>query len=125
MTEPSTNLSIACIVAAGAAGQAKGRTLQPAATRGVNSPYPAHLKVRGAAVVRAEDVGRARVDASVLIPVGSDHDGIAVDRYGIAEGVARCSVGGRQLGQLSICGAAIGRAETYAEPESAPPSSSP
>ena len=62
----------------------------------------------GAAVARAEDVGRA---ATGVVPVGPNHDGVAVDRHGPAELVARRGVGGRQLGHLAIRGTAVGRAE--------------
>ena len=41
-----------------------------------------HLVVRGAAVGRVEDVGRAR---RAVFTVGPDHDGIAGDRHGPAE----------------------------------------
>ena len=74
------------------------------------------LRVRGPAVGRAVDVGRARgIDR---VPVhgarGPYHDGVAVDRDGPAEAVLAghgVAVGGRQLGQLDVRGAAVGRSE--------------
>ena len=78
--------------------------------RGVGGRQLGHLAVRGAAVGRAEDVGRARVPPSSS-SVGPDHDGVAVDRHGDAEVVVRRGVGGRQLGHLAVRGAAVGRAE--------------
>ena len=63
-----------------------------------------------------EDVDRARVakvigGAGVVVVSGPDHDGIAGDGHGAAEGVARRGVGGRQLDHLAIRGATVGRAE--------------
>ena len=43
--------------------------------------------------------------------MGTHHDGVAVDRHGDAEAVARRGVGGRQLGHLAVRDAAVARAE--------------
>ena len=58
-----------------------------------------------------EDVGRARGVAVVVVAGGTDHDGSAVNCHGVAEGVARGGVGGRQLRHLGKRGAAVGRAK--------------
>ena len=76
--------------------------------RGIGGRQLGHLAVRGAAVARAEDVDRARVN---VLALGSDNDGVAINGHGVAEPVARRGVGGRQLGHLAVCGAAVGRAE--------------
>ena len=60
------------------------------ARRGVGGRQLGHLGVRGAAVGRAEDVGRARAGAAVVVGV-PDHDGVAVDRHGPAEVVVRAA----------------------------------
>ena len=49
-----------------------------------------YLCVRGPVVVRSEDVGRARIGAVVVVAVGPDHDGGAVDGHRDAERVAVC-----------------------------------
>ena len=62
------------------------------ARSGVGGSQLGHLGVCGAAVGRAEDVGRARVGAGVVVAGGTDHDGAAVDRHGAAEEVVRRGV---------------------------------
>ena len=70
------------------------------------------FRVRGPAVGRAVDVGRARARVGRVHGVrGPYHDGVAVDRHGPAEAVVIPAVGGRQLGQLDVRGAAVGRSE--------------
>ena len=94
----------------GAAGDRHGPA-EGVARRGITCSQLGHLAVRGAAVGREEDVGRARSRAAVVVAIGSDHDGVAIYGHGGAEGVARRGVGGRQLGQLTVRGAAVGREE--------------
>ena len=79
--------------------------------RGVAGRQLGHLGVRGAAVGRKEEVGRARGRAAVVVPVGPNQDGVAVDRHGDAEAVLRPGVAGRQLGHLDVRGPTVGRAE--------------
>ena len=74
------------------------------------------LDVRGAAVKRAEDVGRAPV---VVVAAGSDYYGVAFDRHGPAEVVVARGVAGSQLGQLDVRGAAVKRAEDIGRTSSA------
>mmetsp|Transcript_12805 Transcript_12805/g.33902 ORF Transcript_12805/g.33902 Transcript_12805/m.33902 type:complete len:253 (+) Transcript_12805:343-1101(+) len=81
-----------------AAGDGHG-SAEVVVRRGVGCRQLGHLNVRGAAVARAEDVGRARAGALVR---GSNHDGVAIDRHGVAEPVAIRGVGGRKLGNLAV-----------------------
>ena len=94
-------------VGAAVVGEADGADVGSAVGREVGTAVGTAVRVP--AVGRAEDVGRPRlgVDAS-----GPDHDGVSVDRHGVAEVVARSAVGGRQLGQLC----AVARAEDVDRP---------
>ena len=72
---------------------------------------PGHLDVRGAAVIRAKDVGRAPLGGGVVdVVVGSDHDSVAVDRHRAAEVVVLPGICSRQL-ELRVRGPAVGRAK--------------
>ena len=74
----------------------------------VGSPQLGHLAVRGAAVARAEDVGHTGSHVPLVRP---DHNGVAGDGHGAAEVVPVPAVGGHQLGDLAVGGAAVGRTE--------------
>ena len=80
----------------GAAVDGRGKA-EIVVRRGVAGRQLGHLGVRGAAVGRKEEVGRARGRAAVVVPVGPNQDGVAVDRHGDAEAVLRPGVAGRQL----------------------------
>ena len=76
--------------------------------RGVRSRQLGDLAVRGAAVGRAEDVGRTSL---AVFAMGTHHDSVAVDGHGDAEVVVRIGVGGSQLGHLAVRDAAVARSE--------------
>ena len=76
--------------------------------RGVGGRQKVHFGVRVSLVTRAEDVDRARV---VVLLVGPDHDGVAVDGHGVAKATVHRGVGGRQNVRFGVRVSSVGRSE--------------